>query len=355
MPELSDEQKYQALLDKSREYDGVFWVAVKTTGIFCRTTCTARKPLRQNVEFFDSCIDALRRGYRPCKICRPLEKANNTPEYISKILTEINTEPFKRIRDYDLRLKGIEPDKIRRWFVKNHKMTFHAYQRLVRLNNAIKMIHSGEKVSSAAFDSGFDSISGFSEAFKAKIGFSPTEVKGKKLITLERIHTPLGDMFGCAVDEGICMLEFTDRRMLETEFMQLTKYLNAVIVPGSHPLLDKLKIQVDEYFNCSRKEFDIQLCAPGTEFQQGVWKILQSIPYGKTRSYKEQAILLGKPEAVRAVAHANGCNRISIIIPCHRVIGENGKLTGYGGGLWRKQRLLDLERGNSGNAQERMM
>lgn len=158
------------------------------------------------------------------------------------------------------------------------------------------------------------------------------------------MDTPLGPMFAGAVDGGICLLEFTDRRMLETELKALTGRLNAVIVQGDHKLFTPLSKQLNEYFEGKRKSFDLPLITPGTEFQQSVWKILQGIPYGTTRSYKKQAALLGKPDAVRAVANANGWNKISIIIPCHRVIGEDGTLTGYGGGLWRKKWLLEFEK-----------
>jgi AraC family transcriptional regulator of adaptative response/methylated-DNA-[protein]-cysteine methyltransferase len=154
-------------------------------------------------------------------------------------------------------------------------------------------------------------------------------------------------MFAGATEQGICLLEFTDRRMLETELKSLAKLLNANILQGSNKHLELLKQQLDEYFEGKRKDFTVPLFTPGTEFQQSVWKILQTIPYATTRSYKKQAELLQRPKAVRAVANANGMNRISIIIPCHRVIGEDGSLTGYGGGLWRKKWLLDLEKQNN--------
>ena len=150
-------------------------------------------------------------------------------------------------------------------------------------------------------------------------------------------------MFACATDKGLCLLEFTDRRMLETEFQDLCKRLNAVIIPGKNKYLDLVQTQVLEYLEGERKDFTIPLNTPGTEFQQSVWKVLQQIPYGETWSYKQQAIKLNNPKAVRAVATANGYNRIAFIIPCHRVIGSNGELTGYRGGLDRKKWLLDLE------------
>jgi len=154
-------------------------------------------------------------------------------------------------------------------------------------------------------------------------------------------------MIAGATDEGICLFEFTDRRMLEFELKELKRLLKANYVYGSNPHFIPLEKQINEYFAGTLKSFDLQLNAPGTDFQKLVWQKLQEIPYGETRSYKKQAVTVGNPAAIRAVAKANGYNRISIIIPCHRVIGEDGSMTGYGGGIWRKQWLLDFEKKNS--------
>jgi AraC family transcriptional regulator of adaptative response/methylated-DNA-[protein]-cysteine methyltransferase len=169
---------------------------------------------------------------------------------------------------------------------------------------------------------------------------------GQNVINIIRLNTPLGLMYGGATADGVCLLEFTDRKMLETEFKDLTRLLNAVILPGSNHHLVQLELQLSEYFAGQRTTFNLKLNAPGTQFQQAVWQELQEIAYGTTISYKEQATRLNNPNAVRAVAGANGHNRISIIIPCHRVIGSNGTLTGYGGGIQRKQWLLDFEAAN---------
>ncbi len=344
---LTERIMYNALLKKDSSFDGLFFVAVKTTGIFCRPTCTARKPKKENVEFFNTSKDAILHGYRPCKVCSPLENPGSMPEYIKKLINEINDNTGTKLKDWDLRKRGMEPNKIRRWFKKNLNMTFHSYQRMMRLNNAFTKIQSGEKVTSVAFDSGYQSLSGFNDSFKTIVGNTPTKSQSKQVINIIRIETSIGPMYAGATEKGICMLDFADRRMLETEFKELTKYLNAVILPGENKHFNLLKKEIGEYFEGIRKSFSVPLDAPGTEFQKSVWKVLKKIPYGKTISYKTQATSLGKPEAVRAVANANGHNRIAIIIPCHRVIGEDGTLTGYGGGLWRKKWLLDFEKKNS--------
>lgn len=337
-------EMYNALVSKDSSYEGLFFAAIKTTGIFCRTTCTARKPKFENVEFFLTTKDAILHGYRPCKICHPLEKPGSTPAYIKNLLIELSDNPSLRIKDYDLCSRCIEPSKIRRWFIKHHGITFHSYQRMFRINNAFKKINKGSSVTSTAFDAGYESLSGFNDSFKSITGFSPINSKKKRVIDLMRLETPLGTMFACAVEEGVCLLEFSDRRMLENQFKNISKYLNAVVVQGANPHFVSLEAELNEYFDGKRKVFTVPLVTVGTEFQKSVWRELQNIPYGITRSYQEQAEALGKATSVRAVANANGVNRISILIPCHRVIGKDGSLTGYGGGVWRKKWLLDLER-----------
>ena len=337
---------YEALLKKDSEFEGIFFAGIKTTGIFCRPTCTARKPKKENVEYFPSIKTALHNGYRPCKVCHPLNLNGEFPNWINNLLNEIDQNQNIKLRDYDLRTKGIDPARIRRWFKKHYGMTFQSYLRLLRINSAFGRIKHGEKVVESAYELGYESLSGFTESFKKSTGFSPSKSKQNNIISVTRILTPLGPMLAGATEEGICLLEFVDRRMLETQIKRLKKYLNAEFVPGTNKYFDVLANQLREYFNNKRNHLDVPLQLPGTEFQVKVWKELMKIPFGSTRSYKEQAIALNNPKAVRAVARANGDNRIAIIIPCHRVIGNDGKLVGYGGGIWRKQYLLNLEKRN---------
>lgn len=172
------------------------------------------------------------------------------------------------------------------------------------------------------------------------------------MILTAKIETPVGVMVAGAVEEGICLLEFADRRMLNTEYKDLARLLKTSIEEGENKHTRNIRKQLKEYFEGKRKEFSIPLVTPGTGFQQAVWKELQQISFGSTRSYQEQAEALNRPDAVRAVANANGMNRISIVIPCHRIIGSDGKLTGYGGGLKRKRWLLDHEKRYSGKTIE---
>ena len=342
--ELTAEIMYKAIVEKDTSFEGVFFTAVKTTGIFCRPSCTARKPKLENVEFLKTSKECILKGYRACKVCNPLKTINQTPIEFQKIIDELSENPTLKFKDYDLKQKGIEPSQIRRWFLKNHGITFQAYQRMFRINSAFKKIQNGESITHKAFDTGFESLRGFGDSFKNIFGVSPKNGKQQNIIDLKRIETPLGTMLVCATNQGICLLEFTDRKMLETELKSIAKLLNAIIIQGYNKHFETLEIELQEYFNGKRKEFSVPLHTPGTDFQNKVWAALQRIPYGQTKSYKEQAITIGNPESVRAVANANGMNRISILIPCHRVIGSDGQLTGYGGGLRRKKYLLELEK-----------
>lgn len=197
----------------------------------------------------------------------------------------------------------------------------------------------------AAGDVGYESLSAFNEAFLKFAGESPTQASGRAVVHITRVESPVGQLVVGVTDRDLVLLEFVDRRLLPTQIARVARALDCVFVPGETPLLQRVRTQLDEYFAGRRKDFDLPIAMTGTPFQVSVWKALGDIPGGATRSYKEVAAAIGRPEAVRAVARANGDNRIAIVIPCHRVIGADGKLVGYGGGLWRKQRLLDLEQG----------
>jgi len=166
-------------------------------------------------------------------------------------------------------------------------------------------------------------------------------------IDFKKIESPVGTLNVAATEDGICWVDFADKSTADKRFKSFAKKLNASITQNNNLHINELETQLKEYFEGKRKEFTVKIVIEGTPFQKEVWAALQAIPYGATRSYKEQSTAIGMPKAVRAVANANGRNPISIIVPCHRVIGSNGTLTGYGGGLWRKKFLLELEAGKS--------
>lgn len=338
-----DDELYRALVERDASYEGIFVVGVRTTGVFCRSTCPARKPKRENVEFFRGSRDALFAGYRPCKRCRPLEPRGRPPDWLRPLLRELEGSPSTRIRDADLRARGLDPARVRRWFQSAHDMTFQAYQRALRLGGALDHLRGGEAVTHAAFDNGFESLSGFHDALKQLTGSTPARSRSATVVRMTRMLTPLGPVILGATDDALCLLEFADRRMLAKQIERVTRLLRCTIVPGSNDVLTEATSQIEAYLAGELHAFTLPLDLRGTEFQRAVWRGLLEIPYGETRSYAQQAVALGQPTAVRAVARANGDNRMAIVVPCHRVIGSDGKLTGYGGGLWRKKYLLSLE------------
>jgi AraC family transcriptional regulator of adaptative response/methylated-DNA-[protein]-cysteine methyltransferase len=341
-----DDTMYRALVEKDPSFDGLFVTGVTTTGIFCRPTCSARKPRRDHVVFFASSHDALLAGYRPCRVCRPVEPPAATPPPIRRLLDEVEADPSLRLRDQDLRERGLDPAVLRRWFRRHHGMTFQGYLRALRLGAAFGRMRQGETATAAAFDHGWESLSGFNDALRKLLGAAPSRAAGV-VVTVTRLETPLGPMLAGAADAGVCLLEFVDRRGIETQLQRLARKLGAKLVPGASPHLDALAGELRGYFAGELRRFTVPLDLRGTPFQQEVWRALLTVPYGETRSYAEQARLVGAPAATRAVARANGDNRIAIVVPCHRVVGADGALTGYGGGLWRKRFLLDLEQGRS--------
>jgi AraC family transcriptional regulator of adaptative response/methylated-DNA-[protein]-cysteine methyltransferase len=164
-------------------------------------------------------------------------------------------------------------------------------------------------------------------------------------VTTARLDSPLGPLVAGATAEGICLLEFDDRQALDAQMATVRKRFPGAMTPGEHEHLEQLKDELERYFAGTLTEFRVPLVYPGSPFQEAVWKALLRIPYGETWSYEELARVVGSPGAQRAVGRANGCNRVAIVIPCHRVVNKDGRLGGYGGGLWRKQFLLDLEGG----------
>ncbi len=343
-----DDRLYRAVAERDPTFDGLFVTCVKTTGIFCRPTCTARTPKRENVEFMTSAQQAMLAGYRACKVCRPLSPPDDAPEWLQRLLDDIRREPEHTIREHQVRERGLDPDHVRRAFKKHVGMTLAAYQRSLRLGSALGTIRSGGSATNAALDAGYDSESGFREAFERLFGVAPSQSADTKHLTAMWLTTPLGPMLAVASDDGLCMLEFIDRRSIETQIDAVRKRTKLPVIPGEHALLAQTTREMEEYFAGTRQQFDMSLSPQGTAFERTVWDRLLKIPYGETCSYARMAKDIGKPGAARAIGRANGSNRIAIIIPCHRVIRSDGALCGYGGGVHRKQWLLDHERKHAG-------
>ena len=336
----------RAFLAGDASYDGLYVTAVLTTGIFCRPSCSARKPRPENVRFFATPREALFAGFRPCKRCRPLEANGRPSAWVARLLAMLEQDPFGKLDAAALRRMGIDPARARRYFLRHYGMTFQAFRRALRLNEALKRIREGYSVREVALESGFESESGFRAACEKLLGAPPTQAAERGVVTLAWLESPVGPLVAAATESAVCMLEFTDRRMLESQLATVRSRFRCALLPGRNPVLEQLERELAEYFAGKRRQFDVPISYPGTPFQERVWSALLEIPYGETVSYQELARRLGDPRAVRAVGRANGLNRIAIVIPCHRVVNADGGLGGYGGGLWRKRYLLDLEQGN---------
>jgi AraC family transcriptional regulator of adaptative response/methylated-DNA-[protein]-cysteine methyltransferase len=345
LPPIAEMQR--AYQRRDAGYNGLFFVGVRTTGIFCRPTCPARSPHPHNVEYFATAAEALFAGYRPCKRCRPMD-AVNQPEWAASLPAKVENNPSGRITEADLRTLGIDPATVRRHFLRQYGMTFQAYTRARRLSSAFTRIKSGSPLDDMVFESGYESHSGFREAFGKAFGCPPGTCRGRNSVFLAWLPSPLGPLVAGATDEGVCLLEFTDRRMLAAQFETVRKLFRLPVVPGTNEHLERLQGELAGYFAGTLQKFTVPLLYPGSPFQRRVWEQLLQIPYGATRSYQELAAAVGNAAAVRAVGRANGLNRIAILIPCHRVVNKNGDLGGYGGGLRRKQFLLNLEQSSEG-------
>ncbi|MCH7721594.1 MAG: bifunctional transcriptional activator/DNA repair protein Ada [Planctomycetes bacterium] len=341
----SPQEMERAYRRSDQSYDGVFFVAVRTTSIFCRPSCPARKPLPKNVEYFDTARAALFSGYRPCKRCRPMHTDGQPPEWAERLLAAVDREPTSRFRDADLRAMSIEPTRARRYFKQHYAMTFQAYNRARRVGEALRRIRNGADLTEVAMEHGFESDSGFRDAFARIIGRTPGRSRRADCIVSRMLKSPIGPLMACATESAVCFLEFTDRRALEAQLAIMGRRFDRPAVPGSNKHLKHLAAELTRYFAGQLSEFTVPLEYPGTPFQTAVWDQLRRIPYGRTCSYEQLARNAGRRGAQRAAGTANGKNRIAILIPCHRVVNKNGELGGYGGGLWRKRFLLDLEQG----------
>lgn len=336
---------YQALKEKDRTYDGIFFAGIKTTGIFCHPSCRARKPKFENCEFYLSAEEALLAGYRPCKICQPLSFPQAIPPEVQLLVEQVEAHPEKRWQETDFAELGLNSVTARRKFKEIYAMTFVQYARARRMGLAFKAISQGSKVIDRQIEAGNESASGFNDAF-TKIMGDPAKKAAIKTLNAAFVSTPIGRMLCLTDDDALYLLEFENRRGLEREIETLRKKHQVRIIYGQTSLHQQVETELTEYFNGERTVFSIPLFMEGSPFQKQVWDILKTIPYGKTVSYQAIARKLGDQRKVRAVGRANGANKIAILIPCHRVIASDGQLTGYAGGLERKRYLLALENNN---------
>lgn len=333
---MNAEEKWRAVLGNDPAADGRFFYGVRSTGIYCRPSCASRPPRRENAVFFDSAADAVRAGFRPCKRCRP-DLAAYDPA--AALAAEARALIDARYADRDalregLNALGVTRRHLAEVFEGRYDQSPEQYAAGVRLDRARAMLAAGRGVTETAFAVGMDSASAFSAFFKRMTGASPSEYAadfGEPPHCL--CETPLGTVRVDAGADGLTGLRFAGEARDE----------GRAAAPGG--CLADACAQLAEYFSGRRRSFDLPLNPRGTPFQREVWRALAEIPYGETRSYREIAEAVGRPAAARAVGMANNRNPILIVIPCHRVVGADGRLVGYAGGIERKARLLALERG----------
>lgn len=239
---------------------------------------------------------------------------------------------------------SVDAATARRQFKKRFGMTFVAYARARRLGLAIKQIREGGSVINTQLAAGYESGSGFREAFSHHFGTAPSKSANKFILYASWIDTILGPMVAMSSESALYLLEFVDRRGIEREIERLKQKTKAVIVPGKTEPIISIEQELVDYFDGKLKHFITPVVLLGSTFQQKVWDELKKIPSGETRSYLDIAKSIRQPNACRAVARANGANQLAIMIPCHRVINENGQLGGYAGGIARKEWLLNLEK-----------
>ncbi|WP_295043714.1 bifunctional transcriptional activator/DNA repair enzyme AdaA [uncultured Paracoccus sp.] len=340
-----DDMLYAALLARDPAWEGRALVGVTTTGIFCRLTCPARKPLPQNCRWFADAGAAQAAGFRPCRRCHPLGATADGEPLIRDLLARLKERPDHRWSESDLTALGLDPSTVRRAFKRHFGQSFLDMARAARLRGGLAQLTKGSTMIDAQLEAGFDSASGFRTAFAALFGHAPHQLRQGSDLLADWIDTPLGGMIAIADDRALHLLEFIDRKALPEGLRRLSAHVGGRVGLGRTPIHDLTEGQLAAYFAGSAPILDVPVTLHGTPFQQQVWRALQAIPAGQTRSYAQLAAAIGRPMATRAVARANATNRIALVVPCHRVIGADGTLTGYAGGLWRKERLIAIERG----------
>lgn len=346
----SNDVLYEALVARDPAFDGRAWVGVTTTGIFCRLTCPARKPKPEHCQFFETAAGALEAGYRACKRCHPLTPGAEADSLVRDLMRSLLDDPGRRWTESRVADAGYDPSTVRRAFRRHFGITFLEMARLHRLREGFRSLSEGTKVIDAQLDAGFDSASGFRAAFSRLLGQAPAQFARGEGLLCDWIETPLGPMVAVADPGSLHLLEFADRRALPTELRKLRAVARGRIGIGRYGPTEQITAELATYFRGERADFQTPLTRHGSAFTKRVWDELQRIPVAETRSYLDIAHAIGQPTATRAVARANGANQLAIVIPCHRVIGADGSLTGYGGGLWRKQKLIDIERQIAGKA-----
>lgn len=337
---LTDDERWRVALAKDRRFDGQFLTGVHSTGIYCRPSCPARPPKRENVRFYASVAEAEAAGLRACKRCLP-DKQSNEEAAVLAAIDEIRHSVDAAPRLEELaRLTGYSPAHFQRLFKRSTGLSPAAYARALREERARDALSSGETVTAAIYEAGYGAPSRFYAANKEKLGMAPSAwANGGAGVTIHWavVPTSLGAMLVAATEKGVCRLSFN-----EDASELARRFPRAELVEGGdafEALLAEVVASVEAPGDCAHIPLDVK----GTAFQEACWQALRAIPPGETRTYAEIAAAAGNPRAVRAAGSANARNNVAVLIPCHRVIRTGGDLGGYAYGLAIKRALLERE------------
>jgi AraC family transcriptional regulator of adaptative response/methylated-DNA-[protein]-cysteine methyltransferase len=336
---LDPETAWAAFMRRDRSWDGRVIGAVRTTGIYCKPSCPARRPRREHVVFYSSGEEARAAGYRPCLRCRPDEVGRDREAIAAAIELIEQAEEIPALAELSGAV-GYAPHHFQRIFKRDLGISPAEYARAVRNRRTEQALKSNGRVTDAVYDAGYQGPSGFYNDAKERLGMTPSAWRdgGRgETIRWTMFDSPLGEMLIAATSKGICRLTFDDS---EQSLKRL--FPNATILEdqgGLKDLVEGALAAIERPLAAPHLPIDVA----GTAFQEAVWRELRKIPPGETRSYAQIAAAIGQPKAVRAVGTANGDNHVCVLIPCHRVIRSDGSIGGYGGGVERKKRLLEAE------------
>ena len=329
---------WSAFAARDRAADGRFVAAVRTTGIYCKPSCPARHPKRDNVEFFTSPEQARAAGYRACRRCTP-DSLGRDREAVARALALIEAaEAPPRLAELAAAV-GYAPHHFQRLFTRDVGLSPAAYARALRARRAERHLQEDKPVTDAIYDSGYAAPSRFYAEAGERLGMTPSAWRdGGRGETIRFVlaDSPLGPLLIAATARGICSLNFDD-----SEAALRARFPNATVMPDDGTIAPWVAAALALIERPAAHDLPIDV--QGTAFQEKVWRELRRIPLGETRSYAEIAAAVGQPGAVRAVGTANGANPVAVLVPCHRVVRSDGSLGGYAGGVERKARLLERE------------
>ena len=354
-PHIVEENSYwRGVLERDRRLDGAFVFAVRSTGIYCRPSCPSRRPARKQVTFFPLPEAAERAGFRPCRRCRPRETRASNPqaELVRRVCAQIDSNLDAPLGLQALSaLAGTSPFHLQRTFKRLMGISPREYADARRLHRFKAHLREGKEVTDAIYEAGYGSSSRLYERASSQLGMTPaTYRRGGRGMTIGYTiaNCPLGRVLVAATERGVCMVSLGDADAV-LEAALLSEYPNAEIHRDASEISRWLKAILSNLDGHERR-LDLPLDVEATAFQRQVWQELRRIPYGRTRSYSEVARAIGRPRAVRAVARACATNPVSIVVPCHRVVREDGNLAGYRWGLNRKAALIETEKQRRKNA-----